>query len=188
MSKLDSEMSYLSNLGYFGICPAEFHTTAPWKVTIKWVDCGLLSHTCSAVGVGMLRWSCLPFEPLVFWCCRGSGVTLWSAVHNPISCSVSKPCFLLVLCNEDRDRFLYGNLRLGLLGTAFSPQTCSARHWFKELAKHLQFPQILWYLELLYNCFLLLLLSGASARWHLCHVEVSRTLLRAVIHLVAQLA
>lgn len=125
------------------------------------------------------------FWILVLWCCKGSGVTLWSAVHDPSSCSVSKPCFLLVLCNEGSGWFLYDNLQLGLLGIVFSPQTCSARHGFKELAKHVQFPQILRYLELLYNS--LLLLSGASAHWYLCHVEVGRTLCKAVIHLVAQL-
>lgn len=55
-------MSYLSNWGYFGICPAEFHTATLQKVTLKWGDCGLLS----LLRAGILRLSSLTFESLYF--------------------------------------------------------------------------------------------------------------------------
>lgn len=82
-------MSYLSNWGYFGICPAEFHTAGLWKVTLKWGDCGLLS----LLRAGILRLPCLPFEPFLYF--RDTGGT-WSVVHSPAPCSVSKPELVLI--------------------------------------------------------------------------------------------
>lgn len=55
-------MSYLSNWGYFGICPAEFRTAALQKVTLKWGDGGLVS----LLRAGVLRLTCLPFESWYF--------------------------------------------------------------------------------------------------------------------------